>query len=162
MFSLLFARQNRLQGIAGLGDLREVDFRAELFPARAVALVRAAHIVKVLADLLGLIGLHGTGVSLLLRYADLNQHVENLFAFDFQLASQIVDSNLHPPFVPLCRGFLLHGTAGLRLSAVLLDWIVLPLAKTSVLHLPGQRSKFTQKHVSRKLLDRPISPCPAR
>ena len=38
-------------------------------------------------------------VRLLLRDADLDQHVEDLFAFDFQLASQIINSNLHPQFV---------------------------------------------------------------
>jgi hypothetical protein len=129
VLNLLFARQNGLQGVAGLGNLGEVDFRAELFSTRAVTFVRAAHFVKVLAYLLGLIGLHGAGVGLLLRYADFNQHVENLFAFDFQLASQIVDSNLHPPFVPLCRWLLLCGTAGLRRSAMLLDWIVFRLRR---------------------------------
>ncbi len=38
-------------------------------------------------------------MSLLLRDSNLLKYVENGFAFDFQLPSQIVDSNLaHPPF----------------------------------------------------------------
>jgi hypothetical protein len=52
-------------------------------------------------------------VGLLLRDADLDQDVEDLFAFHFQLASQIVDSNLHPPFVSFIRrGFRLPGRCG--------------------------------------------------
>ncbi len=36
----------------------------------------------------------------LLGHANQRQYIENRFAFDFQLPSQIVDSNLaHPPFV---------------------------------------------------------------
>jgi len=42
-------------------------------------------------------------VGLLLCDADLAKDVEDLFAFHFQLASQIVDSNLHPPFVSFNR-----------------------------------------------------------
>jgi len=37
-------------------------------------------------------------MGLLLGDADRLQDVEDLFTFHFQLASQIVDSNLHPPF----------------------------------------------------------------
>jgi hypothetical protein len=41
-----------------------------------------------------------TRMSLLLGDTDLGQHVEDGFAFDFQLPGQIVDSNLtHPPFL---------------------------------------------------------------
>jgi len=39
-----------------------------------------------------------TGVSLFFRDAHQGQHIENRFAFDFQLPRQIVNSNLtHPP-----------------------------------------------------------------
>jgi hypothetical protein len=39
-------------------------------------------------------------MRLLFRNADQRQYIENCFTFDFQLPSQIVDSNLaHPPFV---------------------------------------------------------------
>jgi hypothetical protein len=121
---LFLARQNRLQRIAGLGDLREIDFGAELVPAAAAAAMavdRATGLAEILADLLGLVFFHGAGVGLFLRDADLDKHVENLFAFHFQLASQIVNSNLHPPllsFMP-CR-LHLPGTVRLRRSAVLL------------------------------------------
>jgi hypothetical protein len=43
-----------------------------------------------------------TGMRLLLRHPDERQHVENGFAFDFQLPGEIVDSNLaHPAFLVL-------------------------------------------------------------
>jgi hypothetical protein len=45
-----------------------------------------------------------TGMRLLLRHPDGGQHVENGFAFHFQLSGEIVDSNLaHPAFpAPRC------------------------------------------------------------
>lgn len=45
------------------------------------------------------IRLERTGVGLLFRDAEFGQHVQDGLAFHFQLASQIVDSNLHPPFI---------------------------------------------------------------
>jgi hypothetical protein len=71
-----------------------------------MAVVRAAHLMEILAYLFGFIGLNGAGVGLFLRDADLEKHVKDLFAFYFQLASQIVNSNLHPPFISLCRNRL--------------------------------------------------------
>ena len=65
--------------------------------------MRAVRLMKVLAHFFGFIGFHGAGMGLLLRDANLDKHVEDLFAFYFQLASQIVNSNLHPPFISLCR-----------------------------------------------------------
>jgi hypothetical protein len=42
----------------------------------------------------------GAGVGLLLRHSNRCKCVENGFALDFQLSSQIVDSNLaHPPYL---------------------------------------------------------------
>jgi hypothetical protein len=38
-----------------------------------------------------------TGVRFLFRYTDRGQHVENLFALDFQLTGQVIDSNLAHP-----------------------------------------------------------------
>jgi hypothetical protein len=61
----------------------------------------------VAAHTLSLTRLDGTRVSLAFRQADSFQCIENLFTLDFQLARQIVDSNLtHPPlFVVLpCAG----------------------------------------------------------
>jgi hypothetical protein len=41
-----------------------------------------------------------TGMRLLLSHSDKRKHVENGFAFDFQLPCEIVDSNLtHPAFL---------------------------------------------------------------
>jgi hypothetical protein len=37
---------------------------------------------------------HGTGVSLLLGYAEIRQLVEDLVCLNFQLPSQLVDANL--------------------------------------------------------------------
>jgi hypothetical protein len=96
---LLLARQDGLQGVTGLGDLGEIDFRAEFLAASAGAGGRTTVLKDVLAYLLGFIDLHGAGVGLFLRDADLDKRVEDLFAFYFQLASQIVNSNLHPPFI---------------------------------------------------------------
>jgi hypothetical protein len=80
--------------------------------------------MEILAYFFGFIGFHGAGMSLLLRDAHLDKYVEDLFAFYFQLASQIVNSNLHPPFISLCRNRLhLPGSVRLRLSALLLYWI---------------------------------------
>jgi hypothetical protein len=62
----------------------------------------AAGFTEVFPDLFGLIDFDGAGMGLLLRDANLDKHVEDLFAFYFQLASQIVNSNLHPPFISLC------------------------------------------------------------
>jgi hypothetical protein len=68
-----------------------------------MACMRAARLTEIFPNLFGLIDFNGAGVGLLLRDANLDKHVENLFAFYFQLASQIVNSNLHPPFISLCR-----------------------------------------------------------
>jgi hypothetical protein len=56
----------------------------------------------------------GTGVGLFLRHTHDGQYIENRFAFDFQLPSQIVDSNLtHPPSIssacPVKPSYQPHG-----------------------------------------------------
>jgi len=54
---------------------------------------------EVCSHLLRFVVFKRAGMSLLLRDSNLLKYVENGFAFDFQLPSQIVDSNLaHPPF----------------------------------------------------------------
>jgi hypothetical protein len=55
-----------------------------------------------------------TGVSLFFRDAHDGQHIENRFAFDFQLPRQIVNSNLtHPPSIssacPVKPSYQPHG-----------------------------------------------------
>jgi len=143
---LILARQNGLQRIAGLGDLGEIDFGAELVAAAttatAVAVAGAAGLTEILADLLGLIDLHGAGVGLFLRDADLDKHVENLFAFHFQLASQIVNSNLHPPLLSLMpepSSPARNGAAAPERCTALPERS--SLRKTSVLRLPGHASR---------------------
>jgi len=97
--SMFLARQDRLQRVPGLADLRQVNLRAEFFPTGALACRCAAHVVEVLADLHRFVFFHRAGVRLFFRDAHFYEHVENLLALHFQLACQIVDSNLHPPFV---------------------------------------------------------------
>jgi hypothetical protein len=53
--SLLLARQNRLQRVAGLGDLGKVNLGAKLFAAGAMSPRRAARLMEVAANLLGLV-----------------------------------------------------------------------------------------------------------
>jgi len=150
----LLARQDSLEGIAGLRDLGEIDFRAELFAAGAVAVGRTAVLLEIFAYLLGFIGFDGAGVSLFLRDANLNKHVENLFAFYFQLASQIVNSNLHPPFISLCLNRIhLPGPVWLRCARCcstgeVFDW------KTSMLRLPGHSPRRPRNWLPKEKLVR--------
>jgi hypothetical protein len=83
--------------------MREIDLGLDLigFPAcraRASAGRRFCRF-EMGPDLLGLEVFERTGMRLLFSDAHFRQHVENRFAFNFQLPCQIVDSNLtHPPF----------------------------------------------------------------
>lgn len=98
MRSMFLQRRDGLQYIARLGNLRQVDLGLRLI-GNLGRLGRVSALPGVvLLDLLRLVFFDGTGMCLLFGDADLRQHFENLFAFDFQLSSQIVDSNLHPPF----------------------------------------------------------------
>jgi hypothetical protein len=56
------------------------------------------------ANFLGFVVFERTGMRLLLGDTDFGQHIENRFAFDFQLPGQIIDSNLTHP--PLCSSAL--------------------------------------------------------
>jgi hypothetical protein len=81
-------------------------------------------------------------VGLFLRDADLEKHVENLFAFHFQLASQIINSNLHPPllsFMPEPSLPARNGAAAPKRCTALPERS--SLRKTSVLRLPGHAPK---------------------
>ena len=55
--------------------------------------------VEVRANFFRLEIFNRAGMGLLLCNPDGLQHVENGLALYFQLSSQIVDSNLHPPFL---------------------------------------------------------------
>jgi hypothetical protein len=98
----LFLGQNGLEHVAGLGDMREVDFwRYDLRSAcgrGACVAGRAGCVLKMRAHLLCLVRLQGAGVGLAGTQAELRQNVKNLPALDFHLAREIVDTNLaHPP-----------------------------------------------------------------
>jgi hypothetical protein len=92
---------DRLQHIAGTRDLRQVDLGLDLrFAVRAAAALFGAGGFllpgKEFAHTLGFVDLDGTRVGLLFGDADFRQGFKNLSTLDFQLARQIVDSNLHP------------------------------------------------------------------
>jgi hypothetical protein len=98
----LLLGQNGLHHVAGLGDMREVDFwRYALRSARgrtSCVTARARSTLNMCADFLCLVRLQGTGVSLAGAQAEFRQNVKNLPALDFHLAREIVDTNLtHPP-----------------------------------------------------------------
>jgi len=101
---LLFLR-DELEDVAGLGNMREIDLGFDLVIAAGSA--RGARAgrgsfgarFKNGAHLLSLVVLERTGVRLLLGDTSFRKNVENCLAFNFQLPSQIVDSNLtHPPY----------------------------------------------------------------
>jgi hypothetical protein len=95
-----------IENIAWPGNIGEIDFRLNLVAINAAGtrlLRRTLHFAggaQISAHLLRFVLFNGTGVRLLLSDADFRKCVENRFAFDFQLPSQIVNSNLaHPPFL---------------------------------------------------------------
>jgi hypothetical protein len=96
LFFGLLARQNRLQCIAGLGDVSQIEDRLRLHRrlARRAAAIPAA---EVIAHLCGLVGLNRTGMRLCLGDANRRQSVQNGSALHFQLSCKIVDSNFAHP-----------------------------------------------------------------
>jgi hypothetical protein len=84
--------------------MRQVDLGLDFVGIRARAARRTRSIlrfpsgVEMRAHFLRLEIFNRAGMGLFLCYPDEEQHVENSSAFYFQLSSQIVDSNLHPPF----------------------------------------------------------------
>jgi hypothetical protein len=92
--------QDRLHHISRFGNVRQVDLRPNFFsPVRTRALFAPAVLRKKLLYPLGLVSFDRTGMRFLFRDPYFRQHVKNRFTLDFQLSCQIVDSNLHPPFV---------------------------------------------------------------
>ena len=90
------ALQNRLQRVAGLRHMRQVERRLRLNGRLARSAARRP-VVEVAAHLFGLVGLDGTGVRLSLRHANRRQSVQNGPALDFKLPCEIVDSNFAHP-----------------------------------------------------------------
>jgi hypothetical protein len=106
---------NQFQHIAGLRDVRQINLGFDFVGFAPVSRrarrrgLRLSSGTEVSPHLFCLMLFHGTGVRLLLGDADFDQHIENRFAFNFQLPGQIVDSNLtHPPF--LCPAPLLKSS----------------------------------------------------
>jgi hypothetical protein len=97
-----FLGKNGFEYVAGLGDMREVNFWSDcLGSARgcsACVAARAHSTLKMGAHLLRLVRLQRTGVGFACAQAEFRQNVKNLPALDFHLACEIVDTNLtHPP-----------------------------------------------------------------
>jgi hypothetical protein len=95
-----------IQNVAGPGNIGEIDLGLNLIAfnaARARVFRRGlgfAGDAQVSPHLLRFVLFNGTGMRFLLSNAYFRKCVENRFAFDFQLPSQIVNSNLaHPPFL---------------------------------------------------------------
>jgi hypothetical protein len=95
LFFSLLACQNRLQRIARLRYVRQIECRLGLGLLRRRT--AAAPPAKVVAHLFGLVGLDRTGVRLRLGDANRRQSVQNGPALDFQLSCKIVDSNFAHP-----------------------------------------------------------------
>jgi hypothetical protein len=108
LFFLLFGGQDGLHHVAGLGDVREVDFgrnglRGAGGRGSAVA-ARPRSTLIMRANFFRLEILQRTGMGLAAGQAEFRQYVKNLPALDFHLAREIVDTNLtHPPLFKICR-----------------------------------------------------------
>jgi hypothetical protein len=103
----LLGGENRLERVAGLGDMGEVNFwgdrlRRTRGSAAGVASGPGAA-TEMRADLFGLVLFQRTGVGLALGQTEFRQYVKNLPTLDFHFACKIVNSNLtHPPLFDVC------------------------------------------------------------
>ena len=104
VFGGFFLLRDRTQNIARAGDMREIDLGFYFVrsmsggcarrPCGSRSSIGAG--AKMLANEFGFVFFQRTRVRLLLGNTHRGQHVKNLFALDFQLTGQIIDSNLHP------------------------------------------------------------------
>jgi hypothetical protein len=115
-FLFVLLGQNGLHHIAGLGNVREIDFGGDaLRGARRRSAPLASGpgaALKMRANLLSLKAFQRTGMGLACAQAELRQNVKNLPALDFHLAREIVDTNLtHPPLFRFCypKPLVAHG-----------------------------------------------------
>jgi len=95
---------NRFQHIPRFRDVREINLGLDAirFWATLARRFRRSRTLsggaEVRANFVGFMVFQRTGMRLLLSDANFRQHIENGFAFYFQLPGQIVNSNLtHPP-----------------------------------------------------------------
>ena len=116
---------DKLQNIARLGNMRQINFGFDfiaLSASRTRTLggsMRFGSALEVRSHFDCFVFFDGTGVGLFLRHTHDGQHIENRFTFDFQLPSQIVDSNLtHPPSIssacPVKPSYQPHGISVLN------------------------------------------------
>jgi hypothetical protein len=100
LFFLLF-RKNGLHHVAGLRYVGKIDLRSDSLRSarlRSRIATRPRSVIKACTDLFRLIFFKRAGVGLACAQAELRQHIKNLAALYFQLAREIVNSNLaHPP-----------------------------------------------------------------
>jgi hypothetical protein len=101
---LLLFPNDCFQHISGLGYVGEINLRLDpvrLGTAGARGFRRRGtfpRCAEVRSNFFSFVVFQGTGMRLFLGDPNFRQHVENGFAFDFQLPGQIVNSNLaHPP-----------------------------------------------------------------
>jgi len=98
--------------VSGLGDVRQVDFGLKLLRSRTRSATRRSDagfpvLRIVIPNALRFVHLDGAGVRFLFRDSDLQQQIENHFAFDLEFSRQVVNSNLllHsaliPPYCPV-------------------------------------------------------------
>ncbi len=97
----------KIQNIARLGDVRKINLGFDFVTVMAGGAlwlgsgVRFPLPLEVSTHLVRFVILQRTGMGLFLGDTDCCKHIENRPALDFQLSSQIVDSNLaHPPSIP--------------------------------------------------------------
>lgn len=108
-FVFFLLGQDGLEGIARLGNMRQIDLGRDGLRVGAARLrpgctsPRPTTVLKVGAHLGRFVFIKRTGVGFPRAQTQFRQHVENLAALDLQLACQIVDSNLaHPPLFKFC------------------------------------------------------------
>jgi hypothetical protein len=101
--------RDRLQHIARLGDVRQVDLGLELVgrSCRGTGTTAGTGLLlcKKLLHALRFIMLDGTGVRFLFGDTDLGQNVEDFFTLYLEFSGQVINSNLvlhYAPFPPLC------------------------------------------------------------
>ena len=163
-FLFLLLGLNGLQHVAGLGDMREIDLgRNALRGARrwgARLAGGSCSALKMLANLLCLGILKRTGVGLAAGHAEFRENVDNRARLNFQLAREIVDTNLtHPPLFKICYPKPLVVQSYLMAMAALQNSLVARLAFKIAAHLT-RRSLWPPARPMLRFRFRPI-PSPA-
>jgi hypothetical protein len=106
-FVFLLLGLDSLHHVAGLGDVREINFgRNGLGGVRrssAALASRPGCVLKMRTHLYRFKFFQRAGVGLSFGQAEFRQYVQNPATLDFHLAREIVDTNLtHPPLFKMC------------------------------------------------------------